>query len=98
MNRRGFLQGLVGAAAIAATPALAEALLPKRTVFLPPKGGWPQYGVPKLYPYYHRSYTLDFKVVDEYAPIGEHYALLLAESMQQTKEKLIANILNGSFS
>jgi hypothetical protein len=40
MNRRGFF-GLLGAAAAAAiaVPEL-ELLVPKRTIFLPPAGGW----------------------------------------------------------
>lgn len=37
MNRRGFMLGAVQAAAAL---AVGEALLPKRTIFLPPKGGW----------------------------------------------------------
>lgn len=41
MNRRGFLGLLGGAvAAVAAPAALVEALEPKRTIFLPPRGGW----------------------------------------------------------
>lgn len=41
MNRRGFM-GLLAAAPIAAVlaPDLAELLAPKRTIFLPPRGGW----------------------------------------------------------
>lgn len=38
ISRRSFF-GLMGAAVVA-TPALAELLTPKRTIFLPPKGGW----------------------------------------------------------
>lgn len=37
MKRRGFLGVLTGAAAAIAVP---ELLLPKRTYFLPPAGGW----------------------------------------------------------
>lgn len=41
MNRRGFL-GLLAATPIAAVlaPDLVELLAPKRTIFLPPRGGW----------------------------------------------------------
>jgi hypothetical protein len=38
MNRRKFLGFLAAGGAIAAAPAL---LLPERTIFLPPIGGWP---------------------------------------------------------
>lgn len=38
MNRRGFLRGAIGAAAAL---AIGEAFLPKRSIFLPPAGGWP---------------------------------------------------------
>lgn len=34
MNRRWFLHGLVG---FAATPAMIETLMPRRTIFLPPQ-------------------------------------------------------------
>jgi hypothetical protein len=37
MNRRGFLGVLAGAAAAIAVP---ELLIPKRSFFLPPPGGW----------------------------------------------------------
>jgi hypothetical protein len=37
MNRRGFLRLLAPAAALIAAP---ELLLPRRTFFLPPAGGW----------------------------------------------------------
>lgn len=37
MNRRGFLGLLAPAAAVLAAPAL---LIPRRTFFLPPAGGW----------------------------------------------------------
>lgn len=41
MNRRGFLRALaVGVPAIVAPAALVELLAPKRTIFLPPRGGW----------------------------------------------------------
>lgn len=42
MNRRGFFRALaVGAVTgVVATPALVELLTPKRTIFLPPRGGW----------------------------------------------------------
>ena len=42
MNRRGFLRGLltVGVPAVVAPAALAELLVPKRSIFLPPRGGW----------------------------------------------------------
>jgi hypothetical protein len=44
MNRRGFFGLLAGAAAgaaaIAVSPDLAELLTPRRTIFLPPVGGW----------------------------------------------------------
>lgn len=41
MNRRGFL-GLLAAApaAVVLAPDLVELLAPKRTIFLPPRGGW----------------------------------------------------------
>lgn len=41
MNRRGFL-GLLAAApaAVVLAPDLAEMLAPRRTIFLPPRGGW----------------------------------------------------------
>lgn len=38
MNRRGFLALLGGAGAALLVP---ELLVPKRTIFLPPAGGWP---------------------------------------------------------
>jgi len=42
MNRRGFLKhALAAIPAIAVAPAVAEALAPKRTIVLPPAGGWP---------------------------------------------------------
>lgn len=40
MNRRGFLSLLAPAAALIVAP---ELLLPKRTFFLPPAGGWGHY-------------------------------------------------------
>lgn len=42
MNRRGFLRALGTAATVGvvAPAALAELLAPKRTIFLPPRGGW----------------------------------------------------------
>lgn len=42
LDRRTFLRGMLKGAVIGAvaTPALAELLTPKRTVFLPPAGGW----------------------------------------------------------
>lgn len=42
MNRRGFLRALGTAATVGvvAPAALAELLVPKRTIFLPPRGGW----------------------------------------------------------
>lgn len=42
MNRRGFLRNVLAGAAVGvvATPALAELLTPKRSIFLPPRGGW----------------------------------------------------------
>lgn len=41
MNRRGFFSALAGAAAgVIVGPELAELLVPKRTIFLPPAGGW----------------------------------------------------------
>jgi hypothetical protein len=40
MNRRGFFGLLAASAAVVASPELAELLLPKRTIFLPPSGGW----------------------------------------------------------
>lgn len=42
MDRRTFLRGILKTAIIGAvtTPALAELLTPKRTIFLPPAGGW----------------------------------------------------------
>lgn len=42
MNRRGFLTGLMSSVpAIAVGAELAELLAPRRTIFLPPLGGWP---------------------------------------------------------
>ena len=41
MNRRQFLtRALAGIPLLAAPVALLEALEPKRTIFLPPRGGW----------------------------------------------------------
>lgn len=41
MNRRGFLRGALGATVgVVAGAELVEALAPKRTIFLPPRGGW----------------------------------------------------------
>lgn len=41
MDRRSFLRGALGAAVgIVAAAPLVEALTPKRTIFLPPRGGW----------------------------------------------------------
>lgn len=41
MNRRGFLKAFAGVPIAAAlAPALLEELLPSRTIFLPPAGGW----------------------------------------------------------
>lgn len=41
MNRRQFLtSALASVPVIAAPAALLEALVPKRTIFLPPRGGW----------------------------------------------------------
>lgn len=41
MNRRSFLRGALGAAVgIVASAELIESLTPKRTIFLPPRGGW----------------------------------------------------------
>lgn len=40
MNRRGFFGLLAASAAVAVTAELAELLAPKRTIFLPPVGGW----------------------------------------------------------
>lgn len=42
LDRRKFLKGLLGGAVVGAVaaPALAELLEPKRTIFLPPRGGW----------------------------------------------------------
>jgi hypothetical protein len=59
MNRRNFLQSLLGGAIVGAvaTPALAELLAPKRTIFLPPRGGWG--GVPE----YLENY-IDPEIVD----------------------------------
>lgn len=39
MNRRGFLSFL-GAAAVAPLVSVPELLLPTKTIFLPPAGGW----------------------------------------------------------
>lgn len=39
MNRRGFF-GLLGAAVIAPLVPVPDLLLPTRTIFLPPRGGW----------------------------------------------------------
>lgn len=40
MNRRGFFGLFTAGTAVAINPALAELLVPKRTIFLPPAGGW----------------------------------------------------------
>lgn len=40
MNRRGFFGLLGAAAATVIAPELAELLVPTRTIFLPPAGGW----------------------------------------------------------
>lgn len=41
LSRRSFLRGALGAGVgIVAAPALIELLAPKRTIFLPPRGGW----------------------------------------------------------
>ncbi len=40
MNRRGFFGLLAGAAATAIALPELELLIPKRTIFLPPIGGW----------------------------------------------------------
>jgi hypothetical protein len=40
LTRRHFL---TGAAGIAMTATVADALLGSRTIFLPPRGGWPQW-------------------------------------------------------
>lgn len=41
MNRRQFLtRALVGVPLVLAPVGLVEALAPKRTIFLPPRGGW----------------------------------------------------------
>lgn len=42
LDRRTFLRGMLKTAVIGAvaTPALAELLTPKRTIFLPPRSGW----------------------------------------------------------
>lgn len=42
MNRRGFLGLLAATPVIAIAPELLELLAPKRTIFLPPRGGWPR--------------------------------------------------------
>jgi hypothetical protein len=43
MNRRGFLAHIAALAPVVAiAPELAEALAPKRRIFLPPAGGWPK--------------------------------------------------------
>lgn len=42
MNRRNFLRAAFNTTLVGtvATPALAELFTPKRTIFLPPRGGW----------------------------------------------------------
>lgn len=39
MNRRGFLELLASAATVPLVP-MPELLMPTRTIFLPPRGGW----------------------------------------------------------
>lgn len=48
MNRRGFLK-ILGGAGVAI--AAAELLIPERTFFLPPRGGWLQPTLPSLIGY-----------------------------------------------
>lgn len=44
MNRRQFLKAAIaGLPVLAAPAALLEAIEPKRTIFLPPRGGWLRY-------------------------------------------------------
>jgi len=67
MKRRGFLGLLTGAAAAAvvAPAALAEILEPKRTIFLPPKGGWaPRDFSTANMRYVHREVAMGFKVAN----------------------------------
>lgn len=45
MNRRLFLQSFAAVPVVLATPAIVEALAPKRSIFLPPRGGWPTDGL-----------------------------------------------------
>jgi hypothetical protein len=40
MNRRGFFGLVAASAAVVVAPELAELLVPRRTIFLPPAGGW----------------------------------------------------------
>jgi hypothetical protein len=42
ISRRNFLRtlGTAAVAGVVATPAIVELLAPKRTIFLPPHGGW----------------------------------------------------------
>lgn len=46
MNRRNFVTSFASVPIIAATPAIAELLEPKRTIFLPPRWGWPAVDTP----------------------------------------------------
>jgi hypothetical protein len=50
VSRRSFLFG--SAAVVLASAELAELLAPRRTIFLPPHGGWPWYGRDCEYKYW----------------------------------------------
>lgn len=51
MDRRTFLRGILRTAVVGAvaTPALAELLAPKPTIFLPPRSGWPSASSQEIY-------------------------------------------------
>lgn len=57
-TRRNFLRALATGAAVGvvAPAALVELLAPKRTIFLPPRGGWAA-GLPPLKSFYFQTHT-----------------------------------------